>query len=226
MADGDPIDAEGVLVVTDVEGGQVIEIQARDDAGEQVVADGMLVTLLGLHAAMPELRDEMRVAFTGEGMQAFLDVTMGEGAAAKVLEFLAQVEAEGDDTGYVVVPRAAHFSNISVAGRILTWKERARELQQLLDRDRRLADILGDLDRCEHGRHEGDPCDGCAGPSLGNPAAFGPVVAKASGHPERTIGFTGDGLPIVVPTDPRRRRDPDAWLYDRTLCEGDAADGS
>lgn len=34
------------------------------------------------------------------------------------------------------------------------------------------ADLLSDLDRCEHGRHRGDVCggvSGCNGPSHGNP---------------------------------------------------------
>jgi hypothetical protein len=56
----------------------------------------------------------------------------------------------------------------------------------------RLAGILADLDRCEHGRHEGDDCTftgGCGGPSKGNPLM----------REDRTIGFGLDGHPITVP---------------------------
>lgn len=71
--------------------------------------------------------------------------------------------------------------------------------------------LVLDLDRCEHGRHEGDPCSGesgCNGPSKGNPLiaaesylaeqrledrfGFGKV-------PPRLIGFGLDGVPICIP---------------------------
>src|SRR6266536_3282851 len=35
----------------------------------------------------------------------------------------------------------------------------------------RLRSLVGNLDRCEHGRHVGDICSGCDGPSHGNPHA-------------------------------------------------------
>ena len=39
------------------------------------------------------------------------------------------------------------------------------------------ARVVDDIDRCEHGRHHGDGCAGCAGPSLGNPLLRnGPVT--------------------------------------------------
>lgn len=62
-----------------------------------------------------------------------------------------------------------------------------------------LAAILADLDRCTHGRHEGDTCGSCGGPSVGNPNfRTGP------------IGFGLYGDPIVVP--PRElRSNPRAW---------------
>ncbi|MEV6124405.1 hypothetical protein AB0M23_28510 [Streptomyces sp. NPDC052077] len=56
--------------------------------------------------------------------------------------------------------------------------------------------VLADLDRCEHGRHEGDPGSSCGGPSRGNPHT-GP-------------GHGRYGHPVVLP--PRHRKhDPAAW---------------
>lgn len=80
--------------------------------------------------------------------------------------------------------------------------------------------LAADLDRCEHGRHEGDVCANCGPPgSKGNPLwRMDPIVddegdesGKASGAlrldrrfsgrawPERLIGFGLDGVPICVP---------------------------
>lgn len=61
------------------------------------------------------------------------------------------------------------------------------------------ATLLADLDRCVHGRHEGDVCSNCGGPSRGNPHAPAGTI----------IGTNLSGWPIVVPsakTDEGRRR--------------------
>ena len=73
-------------------------------------------------------------------------------------------------------------------------------LQDLHARDRALARILTDLDRCPHGRHRGDRCSGyepgrpmsgCeGGRSLGNPHMPGPG--------ER-VGTDLYGRPYVMP---------------------------
>jgi hypothetical protein len=69
-----------------------------------------------------------------------------------------------------------------------------------------LAAILAHLDRCQHGRHQGDTCADCGGHSRGNPHLASEV-----------IGYDHHGQPIVMP--PRdRRRDPDAW-HPRTVLE-------
>lgn len=69
--------------------------------------------------------------------------------------------------------------------------------------DRNLARLMRDLDRCEHGRHEGDICSSCGGPSKGG------IIP--TGTP---IGFTMSGNPIVMP--PRgQRHDPAAWTGGR-----------
>ncbi|MFI6986076.1 hypothetical protein ACIBSV_46990 [Embleya sp. NPDC050154] len=69
-----------------------------------------------------------------------------------------------------------------------------------LDSRAQLAEVLTDLDRCEHGRHEDDVCGSCGGTSHGNPhAAAGDVIG---------YGLGGD---LIV--RPRRdmKHDPKAW---------------
>jgi hypothetical protein len=59
-----------------------------------------------------------------------------------------------------------------------------------VNNDAELANILRDLDRCEHGRHAADSCWDCPdGRSAGNPH-----LAPAS-----TIGYSVYGEPIVMP---------------------------
>lgn len=103
------------------------------------------------------------------------------------------------------------LSNVSVGGERLTWREVAERQQTELHRLRRFAETLSDLNRCEHGRHEGDVCSECGGPSLGNP--FMAAETSWSGHDGvyRQIGFTLSGTPIVVP-DRANAHDPDAWI--------------
>ena len=61
--------------------------------------------------------------------------------------------------------------------------------------------VLADLDRCEHGRHEGDACFSCPdGQSHGNPHM----------SPGQIIGYGLDGVPIVVPGRDRKN-DPANW---------------
>jgi hypothetical protein len=66
-----------------------------------------------------------------------------------------------------------------------------------------LAAVLADLDRCPHGRHEGDACsdgDSCNGTSAGNPSMPTGVV----------IGYDRYGDPIVMPSR-ENKHDPRAW---------------
>lgn len=67
--------------------------------------------------------------------------------------------------------------------------------------------ILLDLDRCEHGRHEGDACIGCGGPSVGNNLI----------NPGEVIGFGRDGTLIVMPGRDAKF-DPDAWRRPRPVA--------
>jgi hypothetical protein len=73
-----------------------------------------------------------------------------------------------------------------------------------------LVKVLTDLDRCQHGRHQGDPCgpaDACTGTSAGNPHL----------RPGSVIGYGLYGDPIVMP-DRDHKHDPKAW---RASTEGD-----
>jgi hypothetical protein len=76
------------------------------------------------------------------------------------------------------------------------------------DRDaEKLAAVLTDLDRCQHGRHQGDSCgpaDACTGTSTGNPHL----------QPGQVIGYGLRGDRIVMP-DRDHKHDPAAWR-DRT----------
>lgn len=62
--------------------------------------------------------------------------------------------------------------------------------------------ILNDLDRCEHGRHEGDYCASCGGPSKGNPKF----------REGETIGYTLHLTHRVVVPPVFRRGFPSEWL--------------
>lgn len=62
--------------------------------------------------------------------------------------------------------------------------------------------ILGDLDRCEHGRHEGDDCSSCGGPSKGNPKF---PAGEA-------IGYTLHRTYRIVVPPVFRRTIPSEWL--------------
>jgi hypothetical protein len=61
--------------------------------------------------------------------------------------------------------------------------------------------LIGDLDRCEHGRHEGDPCGtSCGTTSKGNPHM----------QPGAVIGYTMRRVPIVMPSRDDKHT-PAAW---------------
>jgi hypothetical protein len=106
----------------------------------------------------------------------------------------------------------ATWSEMSVDGQRLTWQEAYEHILARAQRAEEFAAVLADLDRCQHGRHEGDACTlrgGCGGPSLGNPYA----------HPGQVIGFSLSGQPIVMPGRSQRHVDPGSW-YARWDEEG------
>lgn len=84
----------------------------------------------------------------------------------------------------------------------LARTERAVWRQSEAEQDRRLhlMTVLTDLDRCDHGRHEGDDCATCGGPSRGNPHI----------RPGQVIGYGLRGRPIVMPHRDVKD-DPKAW---------------
>ena len=67
-------------------------------------------------------------------------------------------------------------------------------------RTEELASVLSDLDRCAHGRHEGDTCADCGGPSKGNHHLPTGTV----------IGYDVHAQPIVTPGR-EDKHDPQAW---------------
>ena len=70
------------------------------------------------------------------------------------------------------------------------------------DRYVKLAQILSNLDRCEHGRHHNDSCYSCRGSaSKGNP--FMP--------PGTQVGFDHGGNPIIAPDWGKSVDDPESW---------------
>lgn len=110
------------------------------------------------------------------------------------------------------------FTGWEVNGERETWQQRSERMEERAHRAEALAQVLSDLDRCEHGRHEGDVCSGCGGPSKGNPVVRladayetrpGGTLSPLDSTPKRTIGFDLSANPIVVPE--RNTHDPDAW---------------
>lgn len=88
----------------------------------------------------------------------------------------------------------------------LTWKQLAEQQRTKINELSKWHAICVDLDRCEHGRHEGDVCSSCGGPSKGN---------LLIGH--GPIGHNLSGEHIVSP--PRSiRHDPDAWNVGGGRC--------
>ncbi len=78
--------------------------------------------------------------------------------------------------------------------------ERTAQAPGEAQRGAELAAVLADLDRCVHGRHEGDVCGDCGGPSKGNHHL----------RPGTVIGYDIGGKTIVMP-DREYRHDPEAW---------------
>ncbi|MDX3232972.1 hypothetical protein [Streptomyces sp. ME19-01-6] len=68
------------------------------------------------------------------------------------------------------------------------------------DSDGPWAALVADLDRCEHGRHRGDPCGSCGSDSHGNPHIT----------PGQVIGYGQRGDRIVMP-DRESKHEISAW---------------
>lgn len=103
---------------------------------------------------------------------------------------------------------------------VLALIERLRKAEEETRALRALVAVMDDLDRCEHGRHEGDVCSGvtgCDGPSLGNPIAANTCPTSRWKSAGRQIGFTIHRTPIVVPSR-SAMRDPAAWKAEAPRC--------
>lgn len=96
------------------------------------------------------------------------------------------------------------LSTITIDGEPQTWQQLYERAQEEIRRLAKWARICADLDRCEHGRHQGDDCDGCRGSSGGNP-----LLATL-----QPLGYTIDALPIYMPSR-HHRHDPDHWIPQR-----------
>jgi len=134
------------------------------------------------------------------------------GAIRLLPQLLARLKQQDDEL----------LSNVSIDGVRQTWRQLAASRDERISRLSYWSVICQDLDRCEHGRHEGDVCDGCGGASHGNPALETEVVDFRCDDftVPRQIGFTIDGAPIVVP-DRAHKSDPAEWHAER----GQAVDG-
>lgn len=104
-------------------------------------------------------------------------------------------------------PPDPNLSNLTVGDQRLTWRQAAEHHDERARRAERLATVLVDLDRCQHGRHEGDVCSGCGGPSLGNPIPELADLAarRLADNPRvpavalRQVGYGISGDPILIP---------------------------
>lgn len=99
---------------------------------------------------------------------------------------------------------SSELSDTSVNGKRLTWREKCERLEAEIKRLRPFALMVSDLDRNEHGRHEGDTdCSDPTGTSQGNPNfTTGQVVGYS---------IAGTRRPYVMPP-PGLRGDASAWV--------------
>lgn len=89
----------------------------------------------------------------------------------------------------------------SLAIRRMTWRELAEDFREKLGELELFRQMVIDLDRNEHGRHEGDADVGDpSGVSQGNPRL----------HTGDVLGYGLGGAPYVMP-ERGKRHDPRAW---------------
>lgn len=93
------------------------------------------------------------------------------------------------------------YSNTWKENKRLTWRELSEEQQEEIWRLRKFQRMVNDLDRNEHGRHEGDADVGDpTGVSHGNPRLKTGDI----------LGYQLGGIPYVMP-ERGKRHDPKAW---------------
>lgn len=75
--------------------------------------------------------------------------------------------------------------------------------------------LVSDLDRCPHGRHEGDTCGGWSGPGIYDGGCYGGISA---GGPKRPTGaivaYALDGRANWIMPARADRSKPEAWRSD------------
>lgn len=112
---------------------------------------------------------------------------------------LASVEAVHGHDGKTRV-EFVDDSGSSINGERLSWQQLyEHEKKRRLQADK-WGVLVSDLDRCTHGRHEGNDCSSCGGPSVGN-------LLLPTGT---EVGRNLSGRPYVVPAR-RDRHHPEAW---------------
>lgn len=84
----------------------------------------------------------------------------------------------------------------------------------------RAARILGDLDRCRHGRHRGDPCAGWDPTRPGSGCAGGYSHGNPWLVPGQPIGYDRFGRVYVVPADGETCMYPTCWIGNGQLPPG------
>lgn len=92
------------------------------------------------------------------------------------------------------------LSNVTINGVRFTWQQLYEHEHALRLKADEWGILVSDLDRCVHGRHQGDVCSSCGGPSVGNELL---PVGTVVGH---DLG----GHAYVAPPREQRHR-IDAW---------------
>lgn len=129
---------------------------------------------------------------------------------AKILTALAKAGREACEQNELLVLVTDEL--IEAKGEIYRLKARIERMASELEdakearwRLNKFSAILSDLDRCRHGRHEGDGCFSCPdGISAGNPIT----------HSDQPLGWDISAREIRYPGRDRKH-DPDAWGSER-----------
>lgn len=97
---------------------------------------------------------------------AYLCPSCGQGPIAHVV--IASIDPIAPLPYALPTDNLVH-SRTSQGDHAFTWREIAERHYDRLTELAPLVTFGEDLDRCEHGRHAGDVCGSCGGPSVGNP---------------------------------------------------------
>lgn len=101
-------------------------------------------------------------------------------------------------------PQDDTYSNVGIGDHRLTWRELCERQSEEIRRLNRFAKMIADLDRNDHGRHEGD-ADGF-GISDGNP-----YIREGE-----TFAYSIHGTHEYRMPPRGQRHDPEAWIHRAT----------